>query len=377
MRGLVKALYEELVSDHIGRWVTIGGRPVFIANDTPDEMDLNAIKPPDRAPDDDVTTVLQKDGTERKEYSKRWLQLTGRYKFAKVVDIERRREEIENNLSNDVEEALASGEVDRGAQASLCSLLVSKTGMRPGSPGQGTKVKSGDSKGVLQRTYGATTIQKRHVSVSGDTVRFQYLGKSGVQRDVSVTDPVVARGVSRLLDGKGDEEDLFDGINEDTLIRRVKRFNKHYKSKDFRTAIAMQEATDAIAEILSGERQKIPDNPEKVRALARKLVAQVGKRVAARLGNTPAVAISNYVSPTLIEHFLSQYGIPRNLLESAMEHLKTELMRAAGAPLDLERLPMLTILYGKEAMAEWAARWTNDREDAEDVESEHWKELPE
>lgn len=377
MYKLVVALNEEYKSDASGRWVTIKGRPVFISADTPDELDLNALKPPTEAPDDDVTVVTMKDGRERKEYSKEWLQKTARYKFAKVVDIERRREEIESALSKDVEDALAAGDMDNNAQASLCALLIAKTGMRPGSPGQGTKVKSGENKGVFQKTYGATTVQKKHVTIKGDTVRFRYLGKSGVQRDVSVTDPLIARGVTKLLEGKTPSKDVFDGISEDTLIRRVKRFNSHYKTKDFRTAIAMQEATKAMAELLSGKRQEIPDKPEKVKALARKLVGELGKKISAKLGNTPAVAISNYTSPALVEHFLSQYGIPRNMLESEVEHLQSEMMRAAGAPIDLERLPMLTILYGKDAMSEWAARWVSDREDAEDVKSEYWEELPE
>jgi hypothetical protein len=208
-------------------------------------------------------------------------------------------------------------------------------------------------------------------------VRFQYLGKSGVQRDVSIEDALVARGVKKLLEGKDDDKDVFDGVSEAALIRRVQRFNKHYKSKDFRTAIAMQEATKGMAELLSEKREEIPDDPKKVKALAKRLVAKLGKKVAAKLGNTPAVAISNYTSPALVEHFLSQYGIPRGMNESAVEHLQQELMRAAGLPLDLDKLPMLTLLYGKDAMNEWAGRWVNDREDGEDVESEFWEELPE
>src|SRR5207247_8848702 len=43
------------------------------------------------------------------------------------------------------------------------------------------------------RSYGLTTLRKRHVEVTGSTVRFLFRGKSGVEVSVGVTDKRVAR----------------------------------------------------------------------------------------------------------------------------------------------------------------------------------------
>jgi hypothetical protein len=371
-------MLQEREFDGRGRWVTISGRPVFIADARPEEVNLDALRPPELAPEADITIVKMADGRVRREYSDAWIQKTARYKFAKVTEIERNRSEIESGLASDVRDALKRGGLrgDKNAQASLCALLIAKTGMRPGSPGQGTRIKSGDGKGTLQRTYGATTVQKRHVTISGDEVRFQYLGKSGVQRDVRIKDPLIARGVKALIDSKDGSADVFDGVDEKQLNRRFKRFNSHYKAKDFRAAIAMQEASAAIADVLSGDRKPVPSDAEKARRLARRLVNDLGKKISSKLGNTPAVAISNYTNPALVEQFLFEYGIPRSVLESDAEHLRQEYMRVALTLPVPSKVPMLTILYGGEAVSEWTSRFLSDREDAEDAESQHWEELP-
>lgn len=43
------------------------------------------------------------------------------------------------------------------------------------------------------RSYGLTTLTRRHASVSGDRLRFRFRGKSGVAHDVTVRDRRIAR----------------------------------------------------------------------------------------------------------------------------------------------------------------------------------------
>ncbi len=38
------------------------------------------------------------------------------------------------------------------------------------------------------RSYGLTTLKKRHLKVSANTLRFQFRGKSGIEHDVAVSD---------------------------------------------------------------------------------------------------------------------------------------------------------------------------------------------
>lgn len=361
MRALVASLQE--VSG--GRWVTINGRPVFIADS---DAELERLKPPPVAPDKHkrVVTFKDKDGMERQrtEYDDEWNEIASKYKFAKLSRIEAQRAEIESALSKDIEDGFnEDGSLSYSGALAAVALCVVKTGMRPGSPGQGTKVKSGPDKGKFQNTYGASTIERRHVRVLGDTVSFEYLGKSGVQRKVKVKDATLARAVSALRKGK-QSEPLFqsDGrrVTASALGSRLKEFNSHYKTKDFRTAVANRVAADHAVRALK-KPKSIPKDKKKARAFAKRLVSELSRAVSSELGNTPAVALRSYISPPLVERFLEDYGVDTSLLESAQE----KTFRPSS-------LSLLNILYGDEAVREWSSSFLSDAESEEDRESQHW-----
>jgi DNA topoisomerase IB len=44
-------------------------------------------------------------------------------------------------------------------------------------------------------SFGLTTLRKRHVDIQGSQLRLRFRGKSGVQHDVTLADPRVARNV--------------------------------------------------------------------------------------------------------------------------------------------------------------------------------------
>ena len=49
------------------------------------------------------------------------------------------------------------------------------------------------------KSYGATTLRKRHGSVRGNTLKLRYKGKSGKERDVAITDKRLAATVRKML----------------------------------------------------------------------------------------------------------------------------------------------------------------------------------
>ncbi|PVY26583.1 DNA topoisomerase I-like protein [Paraburkholderia silvatlantica] len=57
------------------------------------------------------------------------------------------------------------------------------------------------------RSYGLTTLRKRHLKISAGTLRLKFRGKSGIEHDVAVSDVHVARIVKRCMDLPG--QDLF------------------------------------------------------------------------------------------------------------------------------------------------------------------------
>ena len=55
------------------------------------------------------------------------------------------------------------------------------------------------------RSYGLTTLRRRHVQVEGDRLRFSFRGKSGVEHSIAVADPRLARIIQRCQDLPGQE----------------------------------------------------------------------------------------------------------------------------------------------------------------------------
>ena len=92
-------------------------------------------------------------------------------------------------------------------------------------------------------SYGLTTMQEDHVTISGDTVRFSFRGKSGRDHKVSIRDKKLARIIRQVRDIPGQE--LFHYIDDDgepatissqdvnDYLRVIS--NDDFTAKDFRT----------------------------------------------------------------------------------------------------------------------------------------------
>lgn len=146
-------------------------------------------------------------------------------------------------------------------------------------------------------SFGLATVEKRHVTVRGDTIAFDYPAKSGQQRVATVTDRGVARAVAELLRRRTGGEQLLayrDGrawrdITSHDIGEYVKSLlGVDATSKDFRTWHATVAAAVALTETPS-ERS--------TRARFRHTV----DHVAELLGDTPAVVRNSYIDPRIVD----------------------------------------------------------------------------
>src|SRR3954469_2724489 len=150
-------------------------------------------------------------------------------------------------------------------------------------------------------TFGITTMRKSHVTVTGDTVEFEYKGKRSItQRNVVVAKDL-ARFVTELLktpgprlfryleDGKWCDVDSRD-VND--YIERVAQFP--YTAKDFRTWGGTLRAATVLAELGKGKSQ----------TERKKNVVTAVRLVAAELGNTPTICRKSYVHPVVVMKYL-------------------------------------------------------------------------
>src|SRR5580693_93252 len=67
----------------------------------------------------------------------------------------------------------------------------------------------GEKYAELDHHYGATTLEKRHVTVTRSGVRFDYIAKEGKRREITVTDPAVLPTVRALATSDNGLEALF------------------------------------------------------------------------------------------------------------------------------------------------------------------------
>ena len=167
-----------------------------------------------------------------------------------------------------------------------------------------TLVRVGNDEYARQNgSIGLTTMRNRHVDVGGVTMHFEFRGKSGVEHEIDLHDPQLARIVKqcqelpgqRLFRYRDHEGGLHDVTSSDVneYLRAVS--DEDFTAKDFRTWAATAMAAIALAQC-----DPCP------RTARRHNVNQVIAKIAQRLGNTKAVCRKSYIHPGVIEAYLDE-----------------------------------------------------------------------
>lgn len=155
----------------------------------------------------------------------------------------------------------------------------------------GTLRVGNESYAQANKSFGATTLRKRHARVKGERLRLQFRAKSGKLRVVTITDRSLSRFVRRCQDLPG--QHLFRWLDEageahpvtstdvNAYIREAT--GEDFTAKHFRTWGASVIAFAALAE-----------------AEAPIGLGTMLDPVTQALGNTPAIARKSYVHPLLV-----------------------------------------------------------------------------
>jgi DNA topoisomerase-1 len=185
------------------------------------------------------------------------------------------------------------------------------------------------------RTYGIATLRRKHLTIKGDTLIFEFTGKWGQHQRKCVTDSKLRAVVEECVALSGYE--IFKYRDEGGDIRDVKArdLNAYVKEvmgpeftpKDFRTWAGTLFAAVKLAEL--GATEDLGQ--------AEKNVLQAVDDVAARLGNTRDIARASYISPRVIEHYLEGSVVEHHAeqLEEIIAAEQEDLTEAEKALLDL------------------------------------------
>lgn len=186
---------------------------------------------------------------------------------------------------------LELGPYDRDWTCAIAVTLVSRAWFRIGS----------ERHLRASRTFGITTLYKRHVTVRGQRVSFRFPGKQRIVVRTTLVDEDIADAVRELLRYEGGARLLRyerDGEPANLTAEVLNEYiaanlGESFTAKDFRT----WGGTLTAARALAGR------DPPETAADERRILSSVMRKVAGELGNTPSVARASYVSPAVIEQW--------------------------------------------------------------------------
>jgi DNA topoisomerase-1 len=188
---------------------------------------------------------------------------------------------------------LRLGPYERDWACALAVRLINHAWFRVGS----------DRHARRSRTYGITTLAKRHLTLAGDEISFRFRGKNSKLVRHTLRNAALARELGMLLElGGGGRLFRFErdgevvGLTAPMLNAYIgEHLGEGFTAKDFRTWGGTLLAAVALAE----------HGPPASEADGKRALASVMRKVAHELGNTPAVARASYVSPAVVDHYLA------------------------------------------------------------------------
>jgi DNA topoisomerase-1 len=226
-------------------------------------------------------------GRKQYRYHPRWRSARDEDKFGRLAAFGERLPAIRRRVARDLRRpGLPREKVLAAVVRALDTALI-----RVGNP---EYARDNDS-------IGLTTMHDRHVNVSGSNLRFRYRGKSGKMHEVDLADRRLARVIKRCQDLPG--QDLFQYVDDggeprsigsadvNAYLREVS--GQDFTSKDFRTWGGSVHTVQVLLTLGDFE----------TAAESKANVVEGVKRVAERLGNTPAVCRKSYIHPEVIEAY--------------------------------------------------------------------------
>ncbi|MDI7862865.1 DNA topoisomerase IB [Rhizobiaceae bacterium n13] len=223
-----------------------------------------------------------RDSCGRKQYlyHPNWQAYRSDRKFDQLVEFAKAIPKIRRMVRRDIS---AEAETERTVLAALVFLL-DETALRVGNRAYAEQ----------NRTYGATTLLKRHLRIVDDTIELQYAAKGGKRVRHRLRHPRLQRILEKIADLPGrqlfkwqDDVGAIHVIDSGTLNAYLCEIGGScITAKTFRTWIgsleAFKEAWDAIK---SGT---VPTT------------TQLATAAAAKLHNTPSVCKASYIHPSVL-----------------------------------------------------------------------------
>jgi len=226
-------------------------------------------------------------GRKQYRYHDNWRQVRDSHKYERMVAFGKALPKLRKR----VEEDLARRGLPREKVLAGVVALLEMTLIRVGN----------DEYAKQNKSYGLTTMQKRHVRLGGGKAVFEFRGKSGKVHKTGFANRRLVRLIRACQDLPGQR--LFKYLDDDGNPQAVtsndvnaylrEAMGEDFSAKDFRTWAGTLAAAQALT--LQG--------PADSATAAKQTISTCVKAVAGLLGNTPAVCRSSYIHPAVIEAY--------------------------------------------------------------------------
>jgi len=238
-------------------------------------------------------------GRKQYRYHEQWRNTRDEAKFARMAAFGRALPALRARVEADLRRHALSHEKVVATVVRLLELTLIRVG--------------NDEYAKHNKSFGLTTLRNRHVKIEGQTLTFEFKGKSGVNRRLGLGDRRLARIMRSLQEMPGQR--LFQYLDEEGRRRPVgsgdvnaylrEATGENFTAKDFRTWAGTLAAAKALA------MQPSPTSDRETR----RLVTLCIRATAGLLGNTPAVCRSAYVHPAVLDAFAAQ-ALPETFAEA-------------------------------------------------------------
>jgi DNA topoisomerase-1 len=221
-------------------------------------------------------------------YNKKFTEQNSKTKFHKMIVFGSNYKKIMNSVKRD----LYSEDETKEKQIASALMLVVDCGIRIGSE----KYRNEND------SFGATTLEPRHIKIKGDVVSVDFIGKKGIQNKGKCRSKRLSRNLRIKKRTLKKDDSLFTyrrgnqwyTLKSTDVNKYLKRFG-NFSSKNFRTWVAN---LSFISEILKYD--IVEKESDK-----KKNINEVLQKTAHKLNNTSSVCKKNYIDPYLIDLYMN------------------------------------------------------------------------
>jgi DNA topoisomerase IB len=233
-------------------------------------------------------TGLDEAGRKQYLYHERWHLRAAQHKFESMREFAAKLPQLRRAVKRDLAREGMSRERALACAVRLLDLGFFRIG--------------GEEYAETNESYGVATVLREHVAIEGNEVVFDFPAKSGQRRVQSIRDLEVKAAIEAMRRRRTGPDDLLvfreDGVWRDVRSEDVNAYlrakaGEGVSAKDFRTWHGTVLAAVELAR----------EGPPRSKGAAERTIRAAVKRVAERLGNTPAVCRSSYIDPRVLDRF--------------------------------------------------------------------------